>query len=63
MKKLKWKYSKQVSIHYCNGELYHIRKSSYDKRFYLSNDKGQDIGDGFKKLSTAKKVAELIYKG
>jgi len=62
MKKIKWEYDKVIEMHsFDNGNcvfnIKHLRNGNYS----LSNY-GKYIHQ-FRKLSTAKKVAELIYNG
>lgn len=66
MKKLKWKYNDKFLKDYhteiwgCKN--WRIEKDASNTHF-LFNRGGYDLIGSFKKLSTAKKVAQLIHNG
>ena len=64
MKKLKWKYSDKFidyGTEQWSAAKFIIERDS--NTTYLFNKKHEDLIAKFKKLSSAKKVAQLIYNG
>lgn len=65
MKKLKWKYYRRERTYIANGEDYRIESFKENRSFELTifQNKYTIHNIPFKKLSNAKKAAQLIYNG